>query len=409
MTDSATPSVLVIATLFPSAKRPVAGLFIRERMFRVGERMPLCVVSPQPWFPLQGLIRRFRPNYRPPLPRHEVQQGVDVWFPRFLSLPGVARWLDGFFIALACLPLLRRLRRERGIKLLDAHFAYPEGYAATLLGRWFGLPVTITLRGTEVPLARDPARCRRMLRALAAATRIFSVSDSLKRHVVGLGADADNIRVVGNGVDCHKFFPIDRRQARAALGLPAEAKVLVSVGGLVERKGFHRVIELLPELLQRFPDLHYLVIGGACAEGDLTQFLHEMVARLGLRERVHFLGSMPPAELHRPLSAADVFVLATANEGWANVFLEAMACGLPVITTDVGGNREVVCDDYLGAITPFGDATALREALAVALGRDWDRERIIAYAQENSWDTRVDVLEQAFTDIVRKCADAPAP
>lgn len=409
MTDSATPSVLVIATLFPSAKRPVAGLFIRERMFRVGERMPLCVVSPQPWFPLQGLIRRFRPNYRPPLPRHEVQQGVDVWFPRFLSLPGVARWLDGFFIALACLPLLRRLRRERGIKLLDAHFAYPEGYAATLLGRWFGLPVTITLRGTEVPLARDPARCRRMLRALAAATRIFSVSDSLKRHVVGLGADADNIRVVGNGVDCHKFFPIDRRQARAALGLPAEAKVLVSVGGLVERKGFHRVIELLPELLQRFPDLHYLVIGGACAEGDLTQFLHEMVARLGLRERVHFLGSMPPAELHRPLSAADVFVLATANEGWANVFLEAMACGLPVITTDVGGNREVVCDDYLGAITPFGDATALREALAVALGRDWDRERIIAYAQENSWDTRVDVLEQAFTDIVRKRADAPAP
>lgn len=409
MTDSATPSVLVIATLFPSAKRPVAGLFIRERMFRVGERMPLCVVSPQPWFPLQGLIRRFRPNYRPPLPRHEVQQGVDVWFPRFLSLPGVARWLDGFFIALACLPLLRRLRRERGINLLDAHFAYPEGYAATLLGRWFGLPVTITLRGTEVPLARDPARCRRMLRALAAATRIFSVSDSLKRHVVGLGADADNIRVVGNGVDCHKFFPIDRRQARAALGLPAEAKVLVSVGGLVERKGFHRVIELLPELLQRFPDLHYLVIGGACAEGDLTQFLHEMVARLGLRERVHFLGSMPPAELHRPLSAADVFVLATANEGWANVFLEAMACGLPVITTDVGGNREVVCDDYLGAITPFGDATALREALAVALGRDWDRERIIAYAQENSWDTRVDVLEQAFTDIVRKRADAPAP
>lgn len=409
MTDSATPSVLVIATLFPSAKRPVAGLFIRERMFRVGERMPLCVVSPQPWFPLQGLIRRFRPNYRPPLPRHEVQQGVDVWFPRFLSLPGVARWLDGFFIALACLPLLRRLRRERGINLLDAHFAYPEGYAATLLGRWFGLPVTITLRGTEVPLARDPARCRRMLRALVAATRIFSVSDSLKRHVVGLGADADNIRVVGNGVDSHKFFPIDRRQARAALGLPAEAKVLVSVGGLVERKGFHRVIELLPELLQRFPDLHYLVIGGACAEGDLTQFLHEMVARLGLRERVHFLGSMPPAELHRPLSAADVFVLATANEGWANVFLEAMACGLPVITTDVGGNREVVCDDYLGAITPFGDATALREALAVALGRDWDRERIIAYAQENSWDTRVDVLEQAFTDIVRKCADAPAP
>lgn len=396
MNSAAAPSLVVIATLFPSARRPVAGLFIRQRMFRVAGRMPLAVISPQPWFPLQGLIRRFRPNYRPPQPKHEVQDGIDVWFPRFLSLPGVGRWLDGFFIAVACRPLLRRLQRERGVNLVDAHFAYPEGYAATLLGRWFGLPVTITLRGTEVPLARDPARCRRMLRAIADASRVFSVSDSLKRHVVSLGADATRIRVVGNGVDCNTFFPIDREEARGRLGLPQSAKVLISVGGLVDRKGFHRVIEVLPELLAAFPDLHYVIVGGSCPEGDLTQFLKDMVARLGLHERVHFLGSLPPAELHVPLSAADVFVLATANEGWANVFLEAMACGLPVISTDVGGNREVVCDESLGAIVPFGDSAALRDALAEALARHWDRERIIAYARENSWDTRVEILEAEF-------------
>jgi len=396
MSSAPRPSVLVIASLFPSANRPVAGLFIRERMFRVAERMPLCVVSPQPWFPLQGLIRRFRPNYRPPQPAHEMQQGIDVWFPRFLSLPGVARWLDGFFMAFACVRLVRRLRRERGVNLLDAHFAYPEGYAATLLGRWLGLPVTITLRGTEVPLARDPARCKRKLRAIADASRVFAVADSLKRHVVALGADPDKIRVVGNGVDCHKFFPVDRAQARQELGLPPGAKILISVGGLVERKGFHRVIELLPELVKRFPDLHYLIVGGACPEGDLTQFLKEMVKRLDLGERVHFLGALPPEQLHKPLSAADVFVLATANEGWANVFLEAMACGLPVVTTDVGGNREVVCDDSLGAITPFGEAAALKRAIAAALERDWDRDRIIAYARENSWDTRVGMLLTDF-------------
>ena len=400
MTDRAQPSVLVIASLFPSANRPVAGLFIRERMFRVAQRMPLCVISPQPWFPLQGLIRRFRPNYRPPHPTHEVQQGIDVWFPCFFSLPGVARCLDGFFMALACLRLVRRLRRERGINLLDAHFAYPEGYAATLLGRWLGLPVTITLRGTEVPLARDPARRSRMLHAISDASRVFAVADSLKRHVVSLGAQPEKIRVVGNGVDCHKFFPIDRVVAREQLGLPQDAKVIVSVGGLVERKGFHRVIELLPDLIERFPDLHYVVVGGACPEGDLTQFLKEMVARLGLGERVHFLGPMPPEELYKPLSASDVFVLATANEGWANVFLEAMACGLPVVTTDVGGNGEVVCSEDLGTITPFGDATALREAIAEALERKWDRERIIGYARDNSWDSRVEILEAEFRALV---------
>jgi len=183
--------------------------------------------------------------------------------------------------------------------------------------------------------------------------------------------------------------------------LPQDAKVLVSVGGLVERKGFHRVIELLPDLVALFPDLHYLVVGGACPEGDLTQFLKDMVARLGLGERVHFLGAIAPEALHKPLSASDVFVLSTANEGWANVFLEAMACGLPVVTTDVGGNAEVVCDESLGSITPFGDANALQSAIAAALAREWNSERIIEYACENSWDTRVEILDQEFKALVR--------
>ena len=371
-------------------------------MFRVAQHMPLQVICPQPWFPLQGLIRRWRPNYRPEQPRFEQQQGVAVWFPRFFALPGIGRRLDGLFIALGCYRLLRRLTRETGVNLLDAHFAYPEGHAATLLGKWFGLPVTITLRGTEVPLARDPARRHRMVQAIERANRVFAVAESLKQHAVSLGANADKILVVGNGVDCSKFFPVDRDSARARLGLPQHAKILVSVGGLVERKGFHRVIELLPSLIARIPDLHYLVVGGPSPEGDLSGFLQDMVTRLGLGERVHFLGAVAPEELHQPLSAADVFVLATANEGWANVFLEAMACGLPVVTTDVGGNREVVSDQALGLVTPFGDSTALENALGDALARDWDRARIIAYAKDNSWESRVAVIRQEFEALVAR-------
>jgi glycosyltransferase involved in cell wall biosynthesis len=111
---------------------------------------------------------------------------------------------------------------------------------------------------------------------------------------------------------------------------------------------------------------------------------------------VHFLGHVPPDALNVPLSAADVFVLATRNEGWANVFLEAMACGLPVVTTDVGGNREVVCHPELGIVVPFGDPAALESALREALARDWDREAIVAHARANSWDSRIDTLVAAF-------------
>ncbi|HIE54837.1 MAG TPA: glycosyltransferase family 4 protein, partial [Chromatiaceae bacterium] len=332
---------------------PGAGLFIRERMFRVGREMPLTVVSPKPWFPGQRLIRRFRPHFRPPAPKREVQEGIVVHFPRFLSFPGIFRRLDGFSMALGSYRLVRRLAKEEGYNLLDAHFAYPDGYAATRLGRWLGLPVTITLRGTEVPHSRKPALRKRLVKALLEADWIFSVSQALKNHVVKLGVPAEKIQVVGNGVDTRKFHPVPKDATRRELGLDKRDPLLISVGALVERKGFHRVIEVLPQLVDRYPSLVYLVAGGASPEGDLSAKLKEQVASLGLEEHVRFLGPVEPTALKIPLSASDIFVLATSNEGWANVFLEAMACGLPVITTDVGGNREVVCRENLGRVIPF--------------------------------------------------------
>ncbi len=369
-------------------------------MFRVGKVLPLVVVAPVPWFPFQGIIRRWRPHFRPAAPRFEVQDGFDIYHPRFFSVPGLFKSLDGFFMALGSLTAMWRLRRRFQFNLIDSHFAYPDGYAATLLGKWLKLPVTITLRGTEVPHARLSGRRQRMIEAMRSATRIFSVSESLRRHAIGLGIDADKIRVVGNGVDTEKFAPVAKHEARAQLGIDQQAPVLISVGALVERKGFHRVIERLPSLCKRFPGLRYLIIGGASPEGDWTLQLQQQVAELGLQENVIFLGGLPPQELKIPLSAADVFVLATRNEGWANVFLEAMACGLPVVTTDVGGNAEVVSDNCLGTVVPFGDGERLEQALAEALMQEWDRDAIIAYARANSWDQRVAVLTDEFTRLL---------
>jgi len=211
-----------------------------------------------------------------------------------------------------------------------------------------------------------------------------------------LGADPSRTLVVGNGVDISKFQPCAKDEARAKLGISSTARVMISVGGLVERKGFHRVIPLLPELLKTYPDLVYLIVGGASAEGDNRQELEKMVADLGLGPHVRFLGPKPHEALAEVLSAADVFVLATRAEGWANVFLEAMACGLPVVTTDVGGNREVVCRPELGAVVPFGDAQALGLALQMALKTQWNAECIRQYAQENAWPHRVQMLLDVF-------------
>ncbi|MCC9647320.1 glycosyltransferase [Rubrivivax sp. JA1029] len=405
---SDTPRIVVLSSLFPSAVQPGAGLFVRERMFRVGRELPLAVVAPTPWFPLQSLLRRFKPGFRPGAPRHETQQGHEVWFPRFVSVPGALKGWDGLAMALAAWPRLARLKREGRLDLIDAHFAYPDGYAATLLGRWLGVPVTITLRGTEQRQAHDPALAPKLRAALQRATQVFAVSESLRQVALGLGIAADKVQVVGNGVDLARFNPLPRAEARAALGLAADAPVLVSVGGLCERKGFHRVIERLPALRERFPGLVYLVVGGPSPEGDLGPQLRAQVAAAGLGDAVRFLGPLPPDALRGPLSAADVFVLATRNEGWANVFLEAMACGLPVVTTAVGGNAEVVCRAELGSVVPFGDGPALEAAVADALARDWDADTIRRYAAANTWDRRVAELVAVFRTLHRGAGERAA-
>ena len=214
---------------------------------------------------------------------------------------------------------------------------------------------------------------------------------------VPLGVDADKIAVVGNGVDTAKFKRLDRRAARDKLGLAGDGPVLISVGALVERKGFHRVLECLPQLRKRFPNLRYLIVGGPGPEGDYGAELRRAVDELGLKDCVTFLGAIAQDALNVPLSAADVFVLATSNEGWANVFLEAMACGLPVVIADVGGNAEVVADPRQGIVVPFGDSARLIEAIGEALERDWDRAAIVAHAEANSWDRRVRMLLDELT------------
>lgn len=369
-------------------------------MFRVGQVLPLAVVAPVPWFPFQGLVRRWRPYFRPPAPYHEFHGGFEIYHPRFLSVPGWLKSLDGLLMAVSSFPILWQLKKRFNFQVIDAHFTYPDGYAAVLLGLWLRVPVTITMRGSEVRQARDRRFRLLLTNALQRAQRIFCVSDSLKDLAKGLGIEERKIRVIPNGVDTGKFTPVSKSKARRIIGLPLGIPVLVTVGVLVEGKGFHRVIELLPRLCRQLPDLQYLIVGGASPASDWSQRLKQQASRLGLQKKVHFLGQLSPEDLKVPLSAADIFVLSTRSEGWANVFLEAMACGLPVVTTDVGGNAEVVCNSEYGELVPFDNAAALESALVSAFRKRWDRAEIIAYARQNSWDQRIPILVQEFQALV---------
>ncbi len=200
-------------------------------------------------------------------------------------------------MALGSLPVFYKLKREFKFNIIDAHFAYPDGYAATLLGLSFKVPVAITLRGTEVPLSKMPERKKRMLTALKRAACVFSVADSLKQHMASIGADPGKILVVGNGVDSEKFYPLEKAAARKSLAIPSDARVLVSVGGLVERKGFHRFLEVLPESSIKLSEPVLSDCWRRWAGRGYEAAIGTAGESLGIEDNVRFLGACRQSSL----------------------------------------------------------------------------------------------------------------
>jgi glycosyltransferase involved in cell wall biosynthesis len=224
-----------------------------------------------------------------------------------------------------------------------------------------------------------------MARALRRASRVFAVSERLCRFAVALGATPDRVRTIPNGVDGTVFYPRNRIECRRKLGLPLDGQVIVSAGALVERKGHHRIIEAVRMLsAEGFPAL-LVIAGGPGPEGQFEAKLRHLVSALGLTAVVRFLGPVSPETLAEVMSAANVFCLASTNEGWPNVVHEALACGIPVVATDVGAVPEMLADGSRGFVVPVNEPERLKQGLATALQKKWNAEEISAWARARSW------------------------
>jgi glycosyltransferase involved in cell wall biosynthesis len=301
-----------------------------------------------------------------------------VLHPRYLVLPRVGMSLAPWLLFRALLPVLRELHARHGFDAIDAHYVYPDGVAAVWLGQRLGLPVVITARGTDVTLIPRYAVPRRLIQgAIRDAAALITVSAALKQGLVELGAPPAKVTVLRNGVDTALFRPAaDRQAVRQRLGLCRPT--LISVGLLIERKGHHLTIEAMRQL----PEFELLIAG----EGPEHARLTGLIERYGLGDRVRLLGPRPHAELPSLYGAADALVLASSREGWANVLLEAMACGTPAVASNIPGNPEVVREHAAGVIveanTAEGIAAAVRRLFAALPARAATR----AYAEQFSWD-----------------------
>ena len=395
-------NVLSIATLYPNSSQPVHAVFVEQRIRAMAERFPVVVVCPIPWFPFAGGLARYR--HRSSIPRRETRHGIEVLYPRFLSIPRFLKPLDGVFLFLAAWRVARRLRSRFPFDRLDAHLAFPDGWGAVLLGRMLRLPVAVTLRGHDInDLPKYPVRRRQVAWALRHADAVFAVADALREGAIALGADPRRTFTVGNGVDSERFRPQDRAEARRRVGLPVEGRIVLSVGHLVERKGFHHVIRAWPRVLAAHPDARLVIVGGAGEEGDFTAGIRRAIAQAAVADSVRLVGPVGHEELGPWYAAADVFCLASDKEGRANVLLEALASGTPVVATGVWGTPEVVSSGDVGILVGDVEPETLGRALDEALAREWKPETISAHAAGFSWAGAAERVE----DTLRAMASPP--
>lgn len=372
--------ILTVSTLFPNAVRPAHGIFVQQRLAKLVAtgRVEARVIAPVPWFPSANpRFGRYAEFAR--VPPRDSRAGLEVAHPRYPLIPAVGMTVAPLGLASAIVREATRLRASGfDFDLIDAHYYYPDGVAAALAARRLGRPLVITARGTDISLVPSYRLPRRMvLWASRVAAHSISVCEALRAEMIAIGMDPARVTTLRNGVDLQRFVPVDRAEARQRIGA-APGRLLVSVGLLTERKSHDILIRALPAL----PGATAIIVGRGEQEGPLR----ELARALGVADRVRLEGEVAQTELKYFYSAADAMVLSSSREGWANVLLEAMACGTRVVASNVWGTPEVVARPEAGELMDTRTPEGLVGALARVEARTEDRAATRTYAEQFSWD-----------------------
>ncbi len=367
--------------MYPHTGEPCKGLFVRARLQEMAKLSDVRVVAPlallnysridKTRLPATGKARGWAPD-----------GGLQVLYPRWLY-PPLGGVINAYFLYFQILSVFQGMAREGGLDIIDAQIGYPDGIAAAMIAGKLKRPFTVTLRGSEVDHAQIAGKRKAMAWALGKADRVIAVSERLRGFAISLGAEARKAVTIPNGVAAEIYHPGDRQAERLKKQIPADAQVVLTAGHLIELKGHHRAIAAVARMRRKGLPVRLYIAGGTGHAVPFEAELRRQAESAG--GAVTFLGQLPQEELAGWMRAADVFCMASRREGWPNVVNEALACGTPVVATDVGAVPEMIPSELYGTIVPPSDEEALEQALEEALARDWDRAGIARWGQSRGW------------------------
>ncbi|MCK8456744.1 glycosyltransferase [Sphingomonas faeni] len=384
--------ILTLSTLFPDATRLNFGVFVERQTLGLAAHPGVSLVAIAPVGLPPGPLRRIG-HYASlaTLPMRETWKGVDVHRPRFTALPFTKGRHHAAALERALVPVLDAIRADFAFDVIDASFFFPDGPAAVALGRRYGVPVSIKARGSDIHhWGEAPATAAQVRRAGQGAAGVLAVSKAMKADMVALGMPAERITVHYTGVDQDRFRPVDDR-ASAKAKLDVRGPLVIAIGGLLPRKGHDIVIEAVAAL----PGVTLLIAG----HGPARASLEALIARLGVGDRIRLLGAVPHADLPQLIAAADVGALASSSEGLANVWVESLACGTPIVITNAGGAREVVTAPDAGRVT-IGDPLAFAAAIGDLLADPPTQAATRAVAAPFTWEANTAALYEHLAKLV---------
>ena len=385
--------LITFTTLYPNSSQPRHGVFVENRLRHLLMRQSIesIVIAPVPWFPFRYKIFGQYSVYAD-VPRYEKRHGIEIYHPRFLVVPKIGMLISPFLLALGALNTFRKIKSNGyQYQIIDAHYFYPDGVAACLISKWLSKELVITARGTDInliPIYKLPRSL--ILWAGENAKSIITVCEALKDELINIGAKSNKITVLRNGVDL-KHFQITAQNEQEN---SASHKTLLSVGHLIERKGHHIVIEMLKSL----PHCKLIIVGG----GELENHLKNLTKKLDLVDRVTFVGEVQHKDMPAYFNSADALVLASDREGMANVLLEALACGTPVVAFDAWGAREVIKESVAGRLVKKREPEAFAKEIMHLFDNNSSREDVREYAEQFSWDYTTQGQLDIFKSILNR-------
>lgn len=388
--------LLTITSLYPNHIEKNLGIFIQTRLHHLRSRYPEVqhtVIAPVPWFPFTNKKFGQYAKFAQVLSYEQVD-GVDVYHPKYIVIPKIGMLLTPFFMAFCLWRQLRALKLEhKTFDLIDGHYFYPDGVAVALIAKYFRVPFTLTARGTDLNLIPSYRLPKKLIQwAAGKASHCITVCAALKKVLIQLGVPDDKSSVMRNGVNLTLFSPaIDRNRLREKLDM--NTTTLVSVGYLIERKGHHLLIKALNKLV----NVNLIIIG----DGPWQEKLEQLVIDENLQQRVKFTGALAQHKVAEYFQAADIGMLASSREGWANVLLESMACGTPVVATKVWGTPEVVASPEAGVLVER-TVDAIGKGVEKLLKTGVDRNKTRKYAEQFNWDETSTAQFNLFSKIISK-------